>query len=253
VAKFIHEQIIMNKIALVTGANKGMGLGAARQLAQQQIKVLIGARDEQKGRLAAKSLQDEGLNAEFLLLDVTQEDSVKLAAQTVTQEQGRLDILINNAGINPEYPQGIFTFEQLPFDLLMQIYQTNVFGAFLTIREFLPLLRKSTAGRIVNVSSSVASLTGQSNPESPYYGVNTVGYNSSKTALNAITVQLAKQLVGTPIKVNSVCPGWVKTDMGTDAAPKTIEDGIRIIFKLATIAEDQPSGGFFNEDGIIPW
>ena len=243
----------MNKIALVTGANKGIGLGTARQLAQQQIKVLIGARDEQKGRLAVKSLQDEGLNAEFLLLDVTKEDSVKLAAQTVAQEQGKLDILINNAGISPEFSQEIFTFEQLSLDILTQIYQTNVFGAFLTIREFLPLLRKSTAGRIVNVSSSLGSLTEQSNPASPYYGFNIVGYSSSKTALNAITVQLAKQLVDTPIKVNSVCPGWVKTDMGTDAAPRTIEDGIRIILKLATLAEDQLSGGFFNEDGIIPW
>lgn len=243
----------MNKIALVTGANKGIGLGTARQLAQQQIKVLIGARDEQKGRLAVKSLQDEGLNAEFLLLDVTKEDSVKLAAQTVAQEQGKLDILINNAGISPEFSQEIFTFEQLSLDILTQIYQTNVFGAFLTIREFLPLLRKSTAGRIVNVSSSLGSLTEQSNPASPYYGFNIVGYSSSKTALNAITVQLAKQLVDTPIKVNSVCPGWVKTDMGGTSAPRSPQEGADTAIWLATEASRDESGKFWRDRHVISY
>ena len=136
---------------------------------------------------------------------------------------------------------------------MKQIYQTNVFGAFLAIREFLPLLRKSTTGRIVNVSSSVDSLTDQSNPESPYYGINTVAYNTSKTALNALTVQLAKQLSNTTIKVNSICPGWVKTDLGSEAAPRTVDEGVRIIVQLATLGEDGASGGFFNEDGVIPW
>ena len=243
----------MKAIALITGANKGMGFEAARQLAKQDIQVLIGARNPEKGKTAVKSLQDEGLSAEFLLLDVTEEESVKNAAQVVAKQHGKLDILVNNAGINPEYAQEIFTFEQLPLELFVQIYQTNVFGAFLTIREFLPLLRKSTAGRIVNVSSSVGSLTDQSNPDSPYYGINTVAYNTSKTALNAITVQLAKQLSGTNIKVNSICPGWVKTDLGSEAAPRTVDEGVRIIVQLATLAEDGASGGFFNEDGMIPW
>ncbi|MDJ0570666.1 MAG: SDR family oxidoreductase [Pleurocapsa sp. MO_192.B19] len=243
----------MKTIALITGSNKGMGFESARQLAKQDIHVLIGARNSEKGKAAVKSLQDEGLSAEFLLLDVINEESVKNSAQAVANQHGKLDILVNNAGINPEYRQGIFTFEQLPFDLLIQIYETNVFGAFLAIREFLPLLRKSTAGRIVNVSSSVGSLTEQSNRESLYYGINTVGYNSSKTALNAMTVQLAKQLSGTTIKVNSICPGWVKTDIGSDAAPRTVDEGVRIIVQLATLAEDGASGGFFNEDGMIPW
>jgi NAD(P)-dependent dehydrogenase (short-subunit alcohol dehydrogenase family) len=128
--------------------------------------------------------------------------------------------LVNNAGIHPEYPQGIFSFEQMSLELITQIYQTNVFGPLMMIREFLPLLRQSAAGRIVNTSSSVGSLTQQSDPQSPYYPINTAGYNSSKTALNALTVQLAKQLTGTSIKVNSACPGWVQTDMGTDAAPR---------------------------------
>lgn len=243
----------MKKIALITGANKGMGFETARQLAKQNIHVLIGARNLEKGTAAVKSLQDEKLSAEFLLLDVTEEKSVRDAALAVANQHEKLDILVNNAGINPEYARGIFSLEQLSLDLMRQIYQTNVFGAFLAIREFLPLLRKSSAGRIVNVSSSVGFLTDQSNPESPYYGINTTAYNTSKTALNALTVQVAKQLSDTAIKVNSVCPGWVKTDLGSDSAPRTIDEGIRIIIQLTTLAQDGASGGFFNEDGRIPW
>jgi NAD(P)-dependent dehydrogenase (short-subunit alcohol dehydrogenase family) len=243
----------MTTIALITGANKGIGFETARQLAKTGVHVLIGARDAAKGQAAVQTLQAEGLSAELLELDVTQEASVKAAAQSVTQRHGKLDILINNAGIHPEFPQGIFSFEQLPLDLLMQIYQTNVFGAFLAMHEFLPLLRKSDAGRIVNVSSSVGSLTEQSNPASPYYGITTTGYNSSKAALNALTIQLAKQLTDTNIKVNSICPGWVQTDMGTESAPRTVAEGVRIIMQMATLPQDGPNGGFFNEDGIIPW
>jgi NAD(P)-dependent dehydrogenase (short-subunit alcohol dehydrogenase family) len=240
-------------IALITGANKGIGLETARQLAQQGIHVLMGARDAANGEAAAQKLQAEGYKADFIAFDVTSEASVKQAAQTVSDRYGKLDILINNAGINPEFPQGIFTFEQMPLELLTQVYQTNVFGPFLAIREFLPILRQSEAGRIVNVSSTLGSLTEQSNPKSPYYAFNIVGYNSSKTALNALTVQLAKQLVGTNIKVNSACPGWVKTDLGSDAAPRNVEEGAKIIIQLATLPNDGPHGGFFDENGPIPW
>jgi NAD(P)-dependent dehydrogenase (short-subunit alcohol dehydrogenase family) len=243
----------MTTIALITGANKGIGLETARQLGKTGVHVIIGARDAAKGRAAVESLQAAGLSAETIELDVTQEPSVKAAAQTIMQQHGKLDILVNNAGINPEFPQGLFGFEQLSLEALIQTYQTNVFGAFLAMREFLPLLRKSEAGRIVNVSSSLGSLTEQSNPTSPYYPVTTTAYNSSKAALNALTTQLAKQLGDTKIKVNSICPGWVQTDMGTDAAPRTVEEGARIILKLATIPQDGPNGGFFNEDGSIPW
>jgi NAD(P)-dependent dehydrogenase (short-subunit alcohol dehydrogenase family) len=241
----------MTRIALITGSNKGIGLETARQLAQMGIHVILGARDAAKGQAAVAQLQAAGYTAEFLALDVTQTQSVEQAAQTVMQKHGKLDILINNAGIHPEFSQGIFSFEQLSVELLMQIYQTNVFGAFAMIAAFLPLLRKSAAGRIVNLSSSVGSLTEQSNPASPYYPVNTVGYNSSKTALNALTVQLAKQLSDTTIKVNSACPGWVQTDMGTAAAPRTVAEGTKIIVKLATLPIDGPQGGFFNDDGQI--
>jgi NAD(P)-dependent dehydrogenase (short-subunit alcohol dehydrogenase family) len=243
----------MTKIALITGANKGIGMETARQLAQKGIHVIIGARDAAKGQAAAQTLQAEGYKADFIPLEVSNEASVKQAAQTVSDRYGKLDILVNNAGINPEFPQGIFTFEQMPLEMLTQIYQTNVFGPFLAIREFLTILRQSEAGRIVNISSTLGSLTEQSNPESPYYAFNIVGYNSSKTALNALTVQLAKQLAGTNIKVNSACPGWVKTDLGSAAAPRSVEEGARIIIQLATLPNDGPNGGFFDEAGAIGW
>jgi NAD(P)-dependent dehydrogenase (short-subunit alcohol dehydrogenase family) len=243
----------MTTIALITGANKGIGFETARQLAKTGVHVLIGARDAAKGQVAVRTLQTEGLSVELLDIDVTQEQSVKAAAQGVLARHGKLDILINNAGINPEFPQGMFNFEQLSLEALMQIFQTNVFGAFLAMREFLPLLRKSESGRIVNISSSLGSLIEQSNPNSPYYPVTTTGYNASKSALNALTVQLAKQLSDSNIKVNSICPGWVQTDMGTADAPRTVTEGVRIILKLATIPSDGPTGGFFNEDGSIPW
>jgi NAD(P)-dependent dehydrogenase (short-subunit alcohol dehydrogenase family) len=243
----------MTTIALITGANKGIGFEVARQLAQKGIHVLIGARDADKGKAAVQQLQSAGHTAEFRLLDVTQPQSVREAAQAVADKHGQLDILVNNAGINPEYPQGLFTIEALPFELLMQIYQTNVFGAFLTTQAFLPLLLQSPAGRIVNTSSSAGSLSEQSDPESLYSGINTLGYNTSKTALNALTVQVAKQLADTAVKINSACPGWVQTDMGTAAAPRTVAEGARIIIELATLPSDGPNGGFFNENGVIPW
>jgi NAD(P)-dependent dehydrogenase (short-subunit alcohol dehydrogenase family) len=243
----------MTTIALITGANKGIGFEVARQLAQKGIHVLIGARNADKGKAAVQQLQSAGHTAEFRLLDVTQPQSVREAAQAVADKHGQLDILVNNAGINPEYPQGLFTIEALPFELLMQIYQTNVFGAFLTTQAFLPLLLQSPAGRIVNTSSSAGSLSEQSDPESLYSGINTLGYNTSKTALNALTVQVAKQLADTAVKINSACPGWVQTDMGTAAAPRTVAEGARIIIELATLPSDGPNGGFFNENGVIPW
>jgi NAD(P)-dependent dehydrogenase (short-subunit alcohol dehydrogenase family) len=240
-------------IALITGANKGIGFETARQLAQTGIHVIIGARDAAKGQAAAQTLQAEGYKADFIPLEVSNEASVKQAAQTVSDRYGKLDILVNNAGINPEFPQGIFAVEQMPLELLTQVYQTNVFGPFLATREFLPLLRQSEAGRIVNVSSTLGSLTEQSNPESAYYAFNIIGYNSSKTALNALTVQLAKQLAGTNIKINSACPGWVKTDLGSEAAPRNVEEGAKIIIQLATLPSDGPNGGFFDEAGAIGW
>ncbi len=244
------------KIALVTGANKGMGFEVVRQLAKQGNRVILGARDKEKGLLATSKLKEEGLEVEFVLLDLGSEASIKLAAKFVHDKFGKLDILINNAGVNPEYPKKIFTIEQLPTALIKSIFDSNFFGALITIREFLPLLRKAEKGRIVNVSSIVGSLKEQSIPipiDSPFYGINTLAYATSKTALNSLTVQVAKQVAYTNIKINAVCPGWVKTDMGSENAPRTIEQGISIILKLASIDETGPNGGFFNEEGAISW
>lgn len=243
----------MSAIALITGANKGIGFEVAHQLGKQDVHVLVGARNAEKGQEAAKTLQDEGVSADFLAIDVTDENSVKMAAQTVAQQYGKLDILCNNAGVNPESSHQILSSDQLSLDLLKQIYAANVFGAFLVTREFIPLLKKSTGGRIVNTSSTLGSLTDQLKPESVYYGVTTLGYNSSKTALNALTVQFAKELSDTSIKINSACPGWVKTDLGSDQAPRTVDKGARIIVELATLSEEAPSGGFFDENGVVPW
>jgi NAD(P)-dependent dehydrogenase (short-subunit alcohol dehydrogenase family) len=240
-------------IALITGANKGLGLETARQLAAKGIHVLIGTRDAANGQAAVQKLQAEGYKADFITLDVSDADSIKQAAQTVGDRYGKLDILVNNAGINLEFSQGVFSFEAIPLAMMTQTYQTNVFGPLLMVQAFLALLKRSEAGRIVNTSSTLGSLTGQSDPQSPYYPVNTIAYNSSKTALNALTVQIAKQLADTKIKINSACPGWVKTDMGTDAAPRTVQEGAQIIIKLATLPDDGPNGGFFNEDGPIAW
>ncbi len=244
------------KIALVTGANKGMGFEVVRQLAKQGNKVILGARDEVKGRDAISILKKEGVEVDFIQLDINDEASIKNAAQLVGDKYGKLDILINNAGINPEYPQGIFKIEELQTSLLKSIFDTNFFGPFIAIREFLPLLRKSDVGRIVNVSSILGSLTEQSIPvpvDSPYYGINPLAYATSKTALNALTVQVAKQIENTKIKINAVCPGWVKTDMGSEYAPKTIEEGVTIIMKMATIDENGSNGCYFNEEGEIAW
>ncbi len=241
------------KIALVTGANKGMGFEVARQLGKQGVHVLLGSRDEAKGKAAIEKLKLENINAEYLALDMDNESSIKQAAEFVNTKYGQLDILINNAAINPEYPLGLLSFEALPTDVLTSIFNTNFFGPFITTREFLPLLKKSDEGRIVNVSSTLGSSTDQSRKDSHFYGINTLGYNTSKSALNALTVQLAKQIEGTNLKVNSVCPGWVKTDMGTDYAPKTVEQGVQKTLELATLSADGPNGGFYDENGAIAW
>jgi NAD(P)-dependent dehydrogenase (short-subunit alcohol dehydrogenase family) len=233
------------KTALVTGANKGMGFEIVRQLAKQGNKVILGARDETKGKEAISKLKEDGVEVDFIKLDMDSEESIKNAAQLVSNKYGKLDILINNAGVNPEYPAGVLTIDALPTSLMKSIFDSNFFGPFIAIREFLPLLKKSDAGRIVNVSSTLGSITGQTNLASPYYGVNTLAYNISKTALNALTVQVAKQVENTNVKINSVCPGWVKTDMGSDYAPKTIEEGVVITLELANIDKNGANGGSY--------
>lgn len=243
------------KIALITGANRGLGLEAARQLAQDKgFTVILGARDLAKGEAAAQQLHNAGLDAHAVHLIVTDEESVEAAAREVEKRFGHIDVLINNAGVSLEYANGQQVApSQLPLEMFQKTYATNIFGAFCVLKAFLPLLQKSPAPRVVNVSSTLGSLSLASDPQWPFYGVNTLAYDSSKAALNALTIAFAKELRDTPMKINSACPGWVKTDLGTPDAPGEVEDGARIYVTLATLPEDGPTGQFFNESGPIAW
>jgi NAD(P)-dependent dehydrogenase (short-subunit alcohol dehydrogenase family) len=245
----------MTKIAVITGANRGLGFATARRLGQSGTKVLVGARTLANGEEAAGRLRAEGLDAEALQLDVDSPASVQDAAKRVEHEHGRVDILINNAGILPEATAS----DSGPLDLRVyrQTFETNVFGAVSVTQAFLPLLRQSAAGRIVNVSSTMGSLTDQSDPSSPYYGVVVPAYQMSKAALNGFTIALSKTLASTPIKINSVCPGWVQTDLGgaenRAAAPTTAEDAARIVADMAAVPADGPTGQFVDESGAVAW
>ena len=237
------------KIAFITGANKGIGLETARQLGHQNITVLIGARDQQKGEAAANTLRDEGIDARSIPLDVTNQKSIAAAAARVEREFGRLDILVNNAGVMLEDPAK----EMKAVDPWRQTFETNVFGLIATTQAFLPLLRKSDAGRIVNLSSILGSIAYQATPGSPTYGFSRPAYNVSKAAVNAYTVQLAYLLKDTKIKVNAAHPGWVKTEMGGEGATMEIEDGAKTSVALATIGDDGPNGAYLHLGEPLPW
>jgi len=240
------------KVALISGANKGIGFETARQLGKQGITILLGARDLAKGEAAAAALKKEGIDARAIKFDVADASDIKAAAEKVEKEFGKLDILINNAGIMLE-PIGGNNSSTVSDSVLRQTFDTNFFSAIAVTRAFLPLLKKSDAGRIVNVSSILGSLTLHATEGSPIYEAKALAYDSSKAALNSFTVHLAHELKGTKIKVNSAHPGWVKTDMGTDAAPMEIVDGAKTEVELATLGEDGPSGGYFHMGQPISW
>ncbi|MFC5528490.1 SDR family oxidoreductase [Cohnella yongneupensis] len=238
------------RIALITGANKGIGLEIARQLGQQEgVTVLLGARDEARGQEAANRLRAEGISAEFIRLDVINHQSIDQAAGFIEGKYGKLDILVNNAGI--------FLQEKEPSEndvaTLLQVYDTNVFGVFRTTKAMLPLLRKSDNGRVVNLSSSLGSLTLNSDPGFELASFLVLGYNSSKTAVNALTVFFANELKNTRIKVNSADPGYCATDMTGHAGSRSPAQGAIAAVRLATLPPDGPTGVFYNEDGPVPW
>jgi len=238
-----------HRVAVVTGANKGIGLEIARQLAREGITVFIGARDEDRGRAAAEKLQAEGLDARPLQLDVTDDASVAAAASFVERTVGRLDILVNNAGIAIDDGRP----SRVSMEALRRTYETNVFGVVRTTQAMLPLLRRSDAGRIVNLSSGLGSLTWNSDPSWEYAPVKFLAYNSSKTAVNAITVQFAYELRDTPIKVNAADPGYVATDMNQNQGVRSVEQGAATPLRLALLPPDGPTGGYFNDAGPLPW
>ena len=246
----------MTKVALITGANRGLGLEIARQLGQSGVTTLVAARDAERGEKAAAELAADGLDAHAVVLDVESASSVEAAAEHVRDVYGRLDILVNNAGILPEATTPEAT-QPLDLELFRRTFDTNLFGAVAVTQSFLPLLRRSPAGRIVNVSTTMGSLADQSDPSSPYYGLVVSAYQTSKAALNGLTIALAKTLADTPIKVNSVCPGWVKTDLGGPAnraaAPLHAADAARTAVTMASLPDDGPTGQFVDRNGTVPW
>jgi NAD(P)-dependent dehydrogenase (short-subunit alcohol dehydrogenase family) len=240
------------KVALITGANKGLGLEMARQLGKAGVTVVLGARDAEKGEAAAEKLRGEGLDAQFLKLDVTNNEDRASAVKFLDRKFGHLDILINNAGIAGE-SLGTGKVSTTTPNVIHRVFETNFFSPIALTQAMLPLLEKSEAGRIVNMSSILGSQTMHADPKSPIYDKKSLSYDASKAALNSFTIHLAYELKDTKIKVNSAHPGWVKTDMGTDAAPMEIPDGAKTGVQLALLGEDGPTGGYFHLGKTLPW
>ena len=241
------------KVALITGANRGIGLETARQLGQKGVTVVVAARTLKSAEEAAAKLKAEGVDSFPVKLDVTNAKDREAAAKTIGDKFGKLDILVNNAGVAPQ--DGVFTPKTISTtdEELQSIFGTNVFATIAVTRSFLPLLKKSEGGRIVNLSSILGSLTLHADPNSPIAGVKSFAYDASKAAINAFTIHLAAELKDTKIKVNSAHPGWVKTEMGTDAAPMEIPEGAKTSVDLALLGPDGPNGGFIHLGQELPW
>jgi len=249
------------KIALVTGANKGIGFETARMLGERGMTVLAGARDESKGREAEKRLGETVATARYVNLDVASPESARTAAAWIEAEYGRLDILVNNAAITGNsraLPSAT------PLDVMRQVYETNVFGVVAVTNAMLPLLRRAEAARIVNVSSEVGSITLRADPAGAMAGMPpSLPYTSSKTALNMITAMYAMELKDTPIKVNAANPGYTKTDLNRNSGFRSVAEGAEASVYLATLPPDGPSGilwghlwtpdGPADAYGVLPW
>lgn len=235
------------KIALVTGANRGLGLETCRQLARQGIKVLLASRDLARGQIAADALNAEGGDVEAVPLDVTDASAIEALAERVRKDFKRLDILVNNAGIFPEpFPgrdAGSNSIFDVPLDTVRQAMETNTYAPLLMCRAFIPLMEGR--GRVVNVSSGMGQLSDM-NGCCP-------GYRFSKVSLNALTRIIADELGDHGIKINSCCPGWVRTDMGGPEADRDLEEGAAGIVALALLPDDGPTGGVFRDGKPIPW
>jgi NAD(P)-dependent dehydrogenase (short-subunit alcohol dehydrogenase family) len=240
------------KVALITGANKGLGFEMARQLGKAGVTVVLAARDAAKGEAAAEKLRAEGLDAQSLKLDVTNNEDRAAAAKYLESKFGRLDIMINNAGVSQEGLGG-GKASTTSDEVIHSTFETNFFAPIALTQALLPLIGKSKAGRIVNMSSILGSQALHADPKSPIYDFKSLAYDSSKAALNSFTIHLAHELKGTGIKVNSAHPGWVKTDMGTDAAPMEIPEGAKTGVELALLGEDGPTGGYFHLGQPLPW
>lgn len=243
-----------NKIALITGANRGIGLETARQLGQQGYTVLVAARSLEKAEGAVTELKTQGIErAVPLALDVSDDASVQAAAAEVTEKFGKLDALVNNAGIITGEEFFGNSVADVALDAIEETFDVNLLGVIRTTRAFLPLLEKSDAGRIVNLTSILGSLTLHATEDSPIYNSKSFAYNASKAALNIYTIHLAHALADTSIKVNAAHPGWVQTDMGGEQAPMDIVQGAKTSVDLATLGEDGPSGAYIHLGDTLPW
>jgi NAD(P)-dependent dehydrogenase (short-subunit alcohol dehydrogenase family) len=246
------------KVAFITGANKGIGIETARGLGKLGVAVVIGSRDEARGRAAADKLRSAGIESvEAVRFDVTRPEDHQEVARHLEERYGRLDILVNNAGVEMEgadFGAGRFnSTSTVTPQILRQTFETNFFSVVTLTQALLPLLRKAPAGRIVNLSSILGSLTLHSDPSSSIYDKKAFAYDASKTALNAFTVHLAHELRGTKIKVNSAHPGWVQTELGGAAAPLDLSEGGKTSVQLATLPDDGPTGGYFHLGEPLPW
>jgi NAD(P)-dependent dehydrogenase (short-subunit alcohol dehydrogenase family) len=238
-------------VALVTGANKGIGREIVAQLAARGLTVLLGARDPERRAAALEALRPAGGDIRPLALDVTDAASVQAAAAWIGAEFGHLDALVNNAGITGGYGQGPSTAE---IDTVRAVFDTNVFGVLRVTNAMLPLLTRAPAPRIVNVSSSVGSMAQQGDPDGPLAELPaSAAYVPSKSALNSLTLQYAKDLAKTGVLVNAACPGWCATDLNNHRGLRTAAQGAAIAVRLATLGPDGPTGGFFDDDGPVPW
>ena len=236
----------MGKVALISGANKGLGLETGRQLAKLGYTVLLGSRDAMKGEVCARQMRGEGLDARVIKLDVTKPSDIEAAARCIEKDYGALDVLVNNAGVMLEKGWTINATSETKMENLRATFDANLFAVVALTSAMLPLLRKAEAARIVNVSSTLGSVSLQATKGSPTYNTKLFAYNASKAALNVYTIHLAHELRGTKIKVNSAHPGWVKTDLGGSGAPMSVAEGAKTEVQLATLPDDGPTGGFFH-------
>lgn len=230
------------KVAVVTGGNRGIGFETCRQLSRTGIQVILTSRDEKKGLQAVEFLGAEGIEVGFHQLDVTDSDSIKRLKSDILNDYNKLDILVNNAGIYIDRGMSVF---DVPLDLMQETLETNFYGPLKLCRAFVPRMRENGYGRIINVSSSMGSIAG--------IGGRSAAYKLSKTALNALTRIMADEVRNEDIKINTMSPGWVRTDMGGASAPRSLVEGADTIVWLATLPEDGPSGGFFMDRRPTTW
>ena len=243
----------MGKVAFITGANKGIGFETAKKLAEKGISVILGCRNLEKGKEAVDELSAMGLDTELIHYDAFDPEAPSKVYDYILQKYKKLDILINNAGVLLSGNLFVTNSSTISDKDLKDTFQTNLFAVISLTQKLLPLIRKSNAGRIVNVSTILSSLTLHSAKDSPIAPAKELAYNASKTALNAFTIHLALELKDTNIKVNSGHPGWVKTDLGGPNAPMKVEDSYKTSLRLATLDDDGPTGGLFHETDSLPW